>query len=145
MKRFRVSKHFYLDELIGPYTYHLEGHSLAAKAGSIDGRLIEDLEIIREHLNKPVTVNDWYNGGRYTDSGLRGVTSKIGSPFSQHRFGRAVDIKVKGMLSLEVKKEIMKIEHRLHTTRMEHHDNSPTWVHLDLKPTGKEGIYVFRP
>lgn len=67
--------------------------------------------------------------------------------YSQHKFGRAVDFHVKNMTPDEVRQYILDNEQEflnMGLTRLEHGDDAPTWVHLDLAWTGLDSIYVFR-
>lgn len=62
---------------------------------TVDAELVSVLESVREHFNKPVTVN----------SGARCATHNAnigGKPTSQHLLGRAADIVVKGVKSADV-------------------------------------------
>jgi hypothetical protein len=118
---------------------------MQSKARLLDSRLIPNLEILREYFGKPITINNWYDGGNYSESGFRHHATKTGSSYSQHKFGRAVDIKVEGMDPGTVKEEILRIQHKLDFTRMEHPDYATTWTHLDLAYSTKGGIHVFKP
>lgn len=57
--------------------------------------LAEQLEILRQHLQKPITINSGYRSEKHN--------AKIGGePNSQHLFGRAADIVVPGVTPDEV-------------------------------------------
>ena len=49
---------------------------------------------IREYFNKPVTVNTWHYGGALQYRGLRPQDCEIGSPYSAHKRGMALDFNV---------------------------------------------------
>lgn len=56
---------------------------------TVDAQLIEALEGVRQHFDAPVTINSGCRCDAYN--------RKIGgAPNSQHRFGRAADIVVRG-------------------------------------------------
>lgn len=56
----------------------------------VDGRLVPILEFVRSKFGKPVVINSGYRTPAYN--------KKIGgAKFSQHMYGRAADIVVKGV------------------------------------------------
>lgn len=66
----------------------------ACKDGSdpifIDSELVNVLQKIRKHFNKPVTISSAYRTPIYN--------KKVGgTTYSQHLYGKAADIKVKGI------------------------------------------------
>ena len=61
---------------------------------------------IRDYFGKPVTINNWHNLGKYEQSGFRRNNTLVGSKYSQHKFGRAIDIKITGVNPVEVQTEI---------------------------------------
>ena len=71
----------------------------ACKDGSdtifIDSNLVDVLQTIRDHFNKPVIINSGYRTENYN--------KKIGgAEYSQHMYGKAVDIRVSGVKPKEV-------------------------------------------
>ena len=46
--------------------------------------------------DKPLVINNWFNGGNYAYSGLRPLSGGVGAFNSLHRYGAAVDIKCAG-------------------------------------------------
>lgn len=64
--------------------------------------LAENLQILRDHIGKPITVISGYRSPKYN--------RKIGGARrSQHMLAKAADIIVKGMTPDEVKAEIVKL------------------------------------
>ncbi len=61
----------------------------------IDTELVEVLQTIREHFKRPVTITSAYR----TPDHNRAVG---GTSYSQHLYGRAADIKVKGIAPKKV-------------------------------------------
>lgn len=56
----------------------------------VDSELVAVLQKIRTHFGKPVTITSAYRTPTHN--------AKVGgSPFSQHLYGRACDIKIKGV------------------------------------------------
>ena len=132
-ERISVSKNFYLDEFIYPEAYNTLGE---ASAQLIDERLINIAQYFRDELGLPVTINNWYTGGQYKESGLRDRNTKTGSPKSAHKEGLAIDIKVKGMSGQQMyawAKSRSRDLYALGVRRIETPTLTPTWLHLDLK------------
>ena len=63
----------------------------------IESELVEVLEDVRKHFNKPVTINSGYRTAEYNKK-IGGVKN------SQHTKGTAADIKVSGIPAREVQK-----------------------------------------
>jgi len=65
---------------------------------------------------------------------------------SQHRFGRAIDLKVKGMKADEVREDIIQnfdIYKKVGLTTIEDGAFAPTWCHIDIRDT--EGLLIVKP
>lgn len=121
----------------------------------IDTDILHCLLIIREKLGKPITINDWKSGGKFSQRGLRSNISYLVKKktnkgllyLSAHIFGRAVDFDVVGMSAEEVRNWIktnadlfpckIRLEHKLKGTPI-------SWVHLDTIDEDKNPkVYLF--
>ena len=91
-ERIKVSEFFYLDELVAPEIYHKWG---AKSIYFLDRSLIIGLVALRKMTDAPIYINNWGIGGARKYSGLRPKDCLVGSKFSQHKFGRAFDIRSK--------------------------------------------------
>lgn len=142
MKRVQISENFYLDEFIDPSTYAARG---ARAIELIDMRIVYACQYIRDHLGA-VTVNNWASGGQYRLSGLRPFNTTTGAKFSQHKYGRAADIKVAGKTPAEVhefiKANAQYFIERQWITTLEELQDTPTWTHIDCRYTGKDHLYI---
>lgn len=129
---------FNLKEFVDPKTYAKWGVS---SIWQIDVRLVPIAQVLRDHYG-PVRINDWAWGGKYQDSGYRPKDCKIGAALSQHRRGCAIDVKIKGVLSREVRAYIRenfdKTFKPLGLTTIE--KDTKGWVHLDTRYTGLPGL-----
>lgn len=108
----------------------------------IDPRLIKLADFIREFFDKPVKIND---GGQYNYSGFREPECTVGAKLSQHRFGRAIDIKVTGMAPRAVFDAIRANESKFMEaglTTLERAEDTPSWTHCDIRHTGLGHILV---
>lgn len=130
----QVSKDFDLREFVDPATWQIRGEK---SIELIDARLITLVQFMRDYFGVPVTINDWHTGGKYKESGLRTFMSKTGATYSQHKFGRAADLKFSGLTPEYVRKEIRRnwpVFMDKGLTCIE--KDTPTWVHIDCRNIG---------
>ncbi len=146
MKRVQVSENFYLDEFIPPDMYSERG---ARAVSLIDIRIVLAAQFIRDTIGKPMVCNNWWNGGKFTQRGLRPSNSTVGARWSQHKYGRGLDFHIVGMKPQEIQSVILQNEEmfisRQWITRMEDVRDTPTWCHIDCANTGQSQIQIFRP
>jgi hypothetical protein len=140
--KMQVSKNFDIREFIPPEAFQLLGDKAR---WLIDPRLIAVVQGIRDLSDKPVTLNNWHTGGKFKESGFRMPTTGTGAPLSQHRLGRAADLKVAGMAPAEV---LALIEAKWDTLRalglttVEDVKLTPTWMHVDVRATGHDTLLI---
>lgn len=112
----------------------------------IDKRLPVILERIRELCGgKPMTLNDWFYGGRFNLRGYRPPECAIGATKSMHKQGMAADFTVKGMTAEQVRNVIRGNATELMQMGLTRMEKDVSWVHIDLKVTGLSTIYEFKP
>lgn len=125
-------EYFKIHELVPQHVYEDRGDKAWAL---LDDRLLEAIDILREHLGS-CTINDWWWGGSYTQSGFR-TDSEVGARFSQHRFGRGADLKFKDHSADYVRQWIRSnwstVAPNLNITL----ELGVSWVHLDVRNTNK--------
>lgn len=95
----------------------------------IDPRLLITLDAMRIYYGVPITVNNWYWGGQYSLSGLRPMDTKTGAKYSMHKFGKAADIKVKGIDAETVRNDIRNGIFMLVTCI----EKDVSWCHIDFR------------
>ena len=143
--RIKVSFNFYLDEFIDPDTYKKFGRN---SIWFLDPRIIPIAQLLRNLASTPVIINSWFHGGGFTESGFRRPATRTGGYLSQHKFGRAIDVKVNDKDPDEVM-ELINFHHekfmKLGLTTLEHTDFTPTWNHLDCRFTEKEELFIVKP
>jgi hypothetical protein len=143
----KVSENFVLQEFICPEIYNAWGEK---SIQFIDFNIIMFAQRLRDKYGKPLVINNWHTGGKYKDSGLRRFNSKTGAKMSQHRFGRAVDIKIllangtidpKGGERLRefVKKNYLGMFSDIITTI---EADTEGWLHADCRYTGKASLLI---
>lgn len=143
MDRIKISENFYLDEVMNPEMYVRFGSD---SRWFIDQRLIDIVQYIRTKTGKPITINDWFHGGRFKNRGLRNFTSSTGAIYSQHKFGKALDFVVSGMSADEVREKILgEWKEDLMELGLTAIEAGVSWVHIDIRNTGKEDIMIFYP
>lgn len=94
----------------------------------IDQRIIDALQKIREHYNKPITITSGYRSVAYNKQ-IGGSTK------SQHILGKAVDFKVKDISIANVQKYIYNNWEELGIRGLE--TSAKTWVHIDVRENDK--------
>ena len=96
-------QYFKIHELVPPHVYKERGE----KAWElIDDRILKTIDMLRKDLGE-ATINNYEFGGDRQWSGLRTPDSPFYSPYSQHTFGRAVDILFKDVSAETVRKFIL--------------------------------------
>lgn len=138
---------FRLYELVCPEVYNKFG-DLAWQF--LDDKIVINIDWVRRTLNKPITVNNWHEGGDFDERGLRCIQCKMvrdkcyqGQIYvSPHILGRAFDFDVKGMVADDVRVWLAAKKDSIpYPIRLENHVN---WVHMDSEETGLK-IQFFNP
>lgn len=129
----KISQDFHLEEFVPKLVFQTFG---AKSAWFIDPRLIELVQEIRTNLGRPIHINTWMDRGPQQYRGFRPKNCTVGSTYSQHRRGCAVDIVVDGMGNEEVFEYLC--NHwagydKFGLTVIENPKMTPGWTHLDLR------------
>lgn len=95
---------FQIFELVPPSVYNNFDHEHLWRV--FDNRLLVTFDRIRIRYNRTIYINDWYWGGIYERSGFRHFDCAVGAQLSDHKFGRAGDLKIEGVSSREVRQDI---------------------------------------
>lgn len=111
----------------------------------IDIRIVLVAQKLREKFGA-ITIN----GGVFNLSGYRPFDCKTGAKYSQHKFGRALDLKFhkEGVSPESVQKYIIENQEefiKLGLTRIENAEITKTWLHIDCMFTGLNEILIFNP
>ena len=146
--RIPVSKNFFLDEFIDPFTYFNTPDNGLSK---IDNRLFAIAQKLRELVGKSMSINNWwsyYEANKKSMSiekiimnieksslskwsGLRTERCSIGAAKSAHKLGFAIDPKGSGKELFSIVEKNAKAFHELGVRRLEDTTITPTWLHLD--------------
>lgn len=144
-------KYFEIYEIVCPHIYKEYGETAWQ---FVPTWMAETLDLLREHFNAPITINNYHWNGDLTQRGIRCIECRLvkerlaeGRPYaSTHYTFQAIDFNVKGWNSNDVYKEILKYQKKFkHIKRMENKEYTPTWTHIDNKDVGKKEIYIFNP
>lgn len=129
MKRIKLTSNLYLDEYIPKELYlkHI------GKEHRLISLLNEDLILGDQMLRNKfgiITINNWWDGGSYNQSGIRTIDAPEYSETSQHPYGNASDKKFKTASAEEVR-EYIKLHWRV--LKIACIENGVSWVHSDCR------------
>jgi hypothetical protein len=148
------SKYFDVREFVDIKTFALLGEK---SAWLIDPAIVRVCDLLRELSGVPVTLNNWHVSSmpakkQYKSSGYRAIWDMTGGQLSQHRCGRAADVKVFGMLPADVHHLVNANKEAFLAaglTAMESLAFTPSWTHLDCRPRlewmPKDGFLIVEP
>jgi hypothetical protein len=147
----KIEKNFSIEEFVDPVVFKQYGQQAWM---FLDHRLLETMFVIRTRLDRSITINNWKNGGTFTQRGLRTNISEIVKQktikgqlyLSAHCFGKAMDFDVAGMTSVEVRKWIVDNQDVLpYPIRMERlmKGKEINWCHLDVYIQNDQKVYLF--
>jgi len=144
-----IKDYFCIEELVDKTVFNKYGQS-AWKF--LDKEALQCLLIVREGLGKPMSVNNWKYGGKFSQRGLRHnmsnlVKNKTRLYLSAHIFGKGFDFDVAGMTAVEVRKWIVDNADLFPCKiRLERNMKGEpiSWVHLDtMSEETKPKVYLF--
>ena len=139
--KYYCPKYFDPREFVPPEAYEALGDSCLLV---MDCRMLKTADALRGFFGVPVIINDWHMHGIRKYSGFRPVDCATGAHWSQHRFGRALDMIIKTIAPEEARTQIIQAKnHFPYITAMER-DTTP-WVHVDCRAIFGDGIVLFDP
>jgi hypothetical protein len=136
----KVSKDFSLAEFVPPSIYE---HFVDKSVWFIDPRIVVIAQFIRDRFDATVTINNYLAGGNYQYSAFRDHLCSIGATNSQHRHGRAIDFRVKGMSPDEIRADIIanfEQYRKAGLTTIE--AGTATWIHADCRFTNQNSLLI---
>ena len=132
--------YFTLEELIDQKTFEQFGDNAW---WFLDEKALETLVALRETFGA-LTVNNWHLGNNYQQSGFRHPQSKVGATLSQHKFGRAFDVKSKNYTPVQMQAFILANPERFpYITTMENAKHTKTWLHFDTRLRSERSVVIF--
>ena len=135
----KVSNNFNIEEFVDETTYNkFRSNSI----WFIDPRVIKIAQALRNHFGA-ITINNWMSGGNREWSGLRTNKSSYYSSYSQHTFGRAIDMLFKDYTAAEIRYKIKENEHYWFELGIRAIEENVNWVHVDVRDTKLDHIKWF--
>lgn len=130
-----IPKFFKIQELVPQHVYNERGD----KAWELlDPLLLDSADAIRRMFG-PMTVNNWHVGGSREWSGLRTEHSPYGTMYSQHRFGRALD-----MIPHDVPVDVVRkyiVDNSNEFPLITGIELDVNWLHIDVR--NSKGVKLF--
>jgi hypothetical protein len=112
----------------------------------LDIRLLTLIDALRVKYGS-ATINNWASGGDRLWSGLRTPESPDYSPYSQHTFGRAVDMLFSKVKASKIRRDFKEglwddwlVEHNIQVT----FEDGVSWLHVDVR-NSIELVSSFKP
>lgn len=140
-------KHFGIYELMPPELVD----SVAEKTlwMLLDERILIAADALRDRYG-PMHVNDWKWGGSIRYRGFRPRDYTKCSQFSQHFFGRALDMIPQDISAEEIRQDLrdnFQVGLNLYDgiNYIRRIENNVSWLHIDNANTGLDYIYFFNP
>ena len=123
-------EHFDIKELVDKKTYDSLGKR---SIELLDPYMLWTIDRLRERYGS-ITINNWAWGGQYQFSGFRPKNCSIGALYSQHRLGKAFDLKFKDY-SAEQIRALIKVNYNEDDFKFIScvELDTPTWVHIDSR------------
>ena len=125
-------KHFKIHELVPPKVFKDRGQK---GWELLDENLLRTIDHLREVFGS-ATINNWKWGGKFKWSGLRTPDCRTGAKYSQHRFGRAADMKFKNITPKKIR-TIIRNDPRYWKEMGGRciENKTGTWLHIDVRNT----------
>jgi len=131
--------HFIIQELVDKATYDKRGE----KAWELlDEKILITIDKLRNRYG-PMTINSWKWHGDRMWSGLRTKDSPYYSAYSQHTFGRAVDVIFNDITAEEVRQNILADPDHDDFKYITSFEEGVSWLHIDCRNC--ERIKTFKP
>ena len=111
----------------------------------LDEQALRALQALRERFGR-IVVNGVYKGHTFTESGLRTKTTKTGAKTSQHKLGKAFDLKFLDTDEIKVYDFLINSPEKAYAMGIRRLENieftgragDAGWLHFDTKDTGPE-------
>lgn len=139
-----IKDYFKIYELVDEQVYNKYGEFAW---NFFRSELLETLLFIRQYFDKPIIINNWKKGGKFSQRGYRSnlsymVKDKKNLYCSAHCLGAGVDFDIKDYSALEVREILLQIQDKLpHPIRLE---DGVNWVHLDVYNNTDKKIVLFK-
>lgn len=135
-------RHFDLQELVAPEIYA----ERASRAWELlDVYALVTFDQLRDKFG-PIVINDWHHDGLFKYSGLRPWDCETGAKWSDHKYGRAGDLKPLRATPQEMYAYILAHQDEFPYLRsLENIGKTPSWVHVSTRYHLYPHIWVVNP
>jgi len=130
-------KYFRIEELVPRDVFNVRGN---ASWELLDEKILITIDRLRKRYG-PMTINNWVWGGDRMWSGLRTSDSPYYSRFSQHSFGRAVDVLFKNITAEEVRQDILNNKNDEAFEYINSFESNVSWLHIDVRNCTRVKVY----
>lgn len=137
-----VPEFFTLKELVPAITFDSNRSDILWNV--FDHRILITADMLRNRYGK-LLANTWAFGGQHQYRGFRPPGCLIGSTYSQHRFGRALDLEPVLVTAEEIRQDILKSPDRAEFKYITAMELNVSWLHIDCRSHSKavHGILTF--
>lgn len=145
-----VPQYFGSQELVSPACHaRLVARGMLGRVWTLfDWRILWAADQLRE-LYGPLVCNDWQWRGEagHKQRGFRLPSTDIGAEFSQHRFGRALDLVPVQVTAAEIREDMRTHPDREAYRHITGVEDDVSWLHIDCRnwPVAVTGIMFFKP
>lgn len=136
----KVSNNFILQEFIDKETYQRWGNK---SIWFIDPKLYIIAQALRVRYGS-IKINTWNTGNDRNWSGLRTIKSPYYSSYSQHTFGRAIDMIFSNYNAQQIRDFIKEDEQYWFDLGVRGIEENVSWIHLDVRNTNQNKIKWFK-
>lgn len=136
----KVAKDFILPEFVPRSIHYRYGDK---SIWFLDPAVFDIAQFLKDRFKKIIIINNWIWGGTYNESGYRTPNTSTGATYSQHKFGRAIDVKIQDVTPAELRDDIIKhynLYRKKGVTTIE--EGTPTWTHIDCRNTGSDDLLI---
>lgn len=124
-------EHFIIQELVSQDLYHKYKYRQDKLWLIFDDRLLRVADQLRNRYGS-CYVNNWFWKKDLNYCGFREQGCGVGSPFSQHRFGRALDLHFNKVTAEEIRRDIL-AEIPFMCEFIKGVENDVSWLHIDTR------------
>jgi hypothetical protein len=113
-----------------------------------DDRLLRTMDRLRRRYG-PMVANTWHWGGNSQERGWRHEATSTGAEFSQHKYGRAVDLVPlrQGVTAELIRQDILADPFGSTFEHITCIELEVSWLHIDVRNHNKisQGVLQVRP
>ena len=133
-----IPEHFKIQELVSRDMFIRNQHQPHKLWLLFDMYLLQEADRLRKRYGA-CYVNNWHNGGNLQGCGFR--EERKATDFSQHHFGRALDLHFVKVTAEEVRQELIKDCQQGRNEIIKGIELKVSWLHIDTRNSDK--LFLF--